>query len=87
MFEHGADSPGIAAPHEFAEVIYRHGARAHFDGLDITRFPHDIGTLGRYDQVFDQLPRAGQPWTPLPVEDALRRLAAAGLAVTGSTAA
>jgi hypothetical protein len=84
LFEHGANSPGIATPQEFESVIRWHGARAHFDGLDLMRFPHDIGTLGRYGKVFDQLPRARQPWSPLPVEDALRGLAAAGLSVTAS---
>ncbi len=81
LFEHGANSPGIATPQEFEWLIRRHGARAHFEGLDPKRFPHDIGTLGRYGRVFDQLPRARLPWSPLPVEDALGALAAAGLSV------
>jgi hypothetical protein len=55
---------------------------AHFDGLDLKRFPHDIGTLARYGRVFDQLPRARNPWSPLPVEEALSGLTAAGLYVT-----
>jgi hypothetical protein len=84
LFQHGTDSPGIAAPEEFAEVIRRHHARAHFEGLDPERFPHGIGTLGRYGRIFDQLPRARQPWSPLPVEGALRGLADAGLSVTNS---
>jgi pimeloyl-ACP methyl ester carboxylesterase len=33
-------------------------------------------------KVFDQLHRAEQPWSPLSVEEALRGLAATGLAVT-----
>jgi hypothetical protein len=82
LFEHGTDSPGIATPDEFAEVINKHGARAHFDGLEPERFPHDIGTLGRYGRVFDQLPRARRPWSALPVGDALRRLAESGLSIT-----
>jgi hypothetical protein len=82
LFEHGTDSPGIARPDDFAAVVRRHGAAVHFDGLDPERFPHDIGTLGRYSRVFDQLPRARHPWSPLSVEDALRGLAAAGLSVT-----
>jgi hypothetical protein len=77
-------SPAIARPAELAEVISRHGARAHFDGLDPERFPHDIGMLGRYGRVFDQLPRARQPWSPLPIEKALNGLAASGLSVTNS---
>jgi hypothetical protein len=81
LFEHGTESPGIATPEEFGAVVGRHGATVHFDGLDPQRFPHDIGTLGRYGQALDQLPRARHPWSPLPVEDALRGLAAAGLSV------
>lgn len=82
LFEHGADSPGIATPEQFGAVVRRHGAAVHFDGLDKERFPHDIGTLGRYGKVFDQLPRAEQPWSVLLVEEALRGLAAAGLSVS-----
>jgi hypothetical protein len=82
LFQHGTDSPGIATPDEFDTVIRRHGAKAHFDGLDSERFPHDIGALGRYGQVFDQLPRARRPWTPLPVAEALSGLATARLSVT-----
>ena len=82
LFEHGAESPGIATPEQFATVVRRHGAAVHFDGLDRERFPHDIGTLGRYGKAFDQLPRASQPWSPMPVEEALQGLATAGLRVT-----
>jgi hypothetical protein len=84
LFEHGAESPGIATPGDFQKVVRRHGAAAHFDGLDPRRFPHDIGTLDRYGRVFDQLPRARHPWSPLPVDGALRGLAAAGLSITMS---
>ena len=82
LFQHGAESPGIVGPEDFRSVINRRGAAAHFDGLEPGRFPHDIGTLGRYDRVFDQLPRARHPWSPLPVEEALDGLATAGLSVT-----
>ena len=82
LFEHGAESPGIATPEQFATVVRRHGAAVHFDGLDRERFPHDIGTLGRYGKAFDQLPRASQPWSPMPVEETLQGLATAGLRVT-----
>ena len=53
-------------------MINRRGAAAHFGGLEPGRFPHDIGTLGRYDRVFDQLPRVRHSWSALPVEEALR---------------
>jgi hypothetical protein len=81
LFEHGADSPGIATPEQFNAVVRRHDAEPHLDGLEPERFPHDIGTLGRYGKVFDQLPRARQAWSPLPVEQALGGLAAAGVSV------
>jgi len=84
LFEHGAESPGIATPNDFQKVVRRHGAAAHFDGLDPGRFPHDIGTLDRYGRVFDQLPRARHPWSPLPVDEALRGLAAGGLSIAMS---
>jgi hypothetical protein len=51
LFEHGAESPGIATPEQFAAVLRRHGIAGHFQGLDRHRFPHDIGTLGRYGKV------------------------------------
>jgi hypothetical protein len=82
LFEHGTKSPGIATPEEVAEVSSRHSARAHFDGLDPERFPHDIGTLGRYGRVFAQLPRARKPWSPLGISDVLRGLAEGGLFIT-----
>ena len=63
-------------------MVSEHGARVHLDGLDPARFPHDIGTLGRYGRVFDQLPRARHPWSPLSVEQAVRGLAAADLSLT-----
>jgi hypothetical protein len=82
LFEHGTRSPGIATPEEFQAIIGQRGARVHLDGLNPERFPHDIGTLGRYGRVFDHLPRARHPWSPLSVDEALRGLAAAGLSVT-----
>jgi hypothetical protein len=82
LFEHWAKSSGIAGPEDFGSVINRHGPAAHVDGLEHGRFPHDIGTLGRYGRVFDQLPRARHPWRPLPVETGLDGVAAAGLSVT-----
>ena len=83
LFEHGGRSPGIAAgPEDFVAVVRRHGATPHLDGLDPQKFPHDIGTLSRYDRAFEQLPRARHPWTPLVVDEALTSLKAAGVSVT-----
>ena len=48
LFQHGADSPGIARPEDWTATIEKYGARADFLGLDTDKFPHDIGFLGRY---------------------------------------
>lgn len=78
-FQHGEDSAGIATPDDWAAVIKRHGARPSFPGLRRSRFPHDIGYLGRYGTALEKLPSARFPWRPYPVEDALAGLRAAGL--------
>ena len=82
FFEHGVRSPGIATPADFADTVRRHGAAPHIEAVDVAKFPHDIGTLGRYGPAFRRLPRARAPWSPLPVADALSALGRHGLAVT-----
>ena len=84
LFQHGANSQGIARPEDWARTISRFGARADFLGLDIDRFPHDIGFLGRYGPALNRLPRARALWPALDVDEALRGLAGAGLDVTGT---
>jgi len=81
LFQHGTDSTGIARPADWAEVITAHGARPDFLGLDTTKFPHDIGFLGRYGPALDRLERARYLWSALPMDDALAGLDAAGLSV------
>ena len=83
LFQHGADSPGIATPADWTAVIEKHGARADFLGLDTDKFPHDIGFLGRYGPRLATLPRARHLWSPLDVNTALTGLAAAGLKTAG----
>jgi hypothetical protein len=83
LFQHGADSPGIAHPDDWAATIENHGARPDFMGLDIDRFPHDFGFLGRYGPRLARLPQARRRWSPLAVDQALAGLSTAGLAVTG----
>ena len=86
LFQHGADSPGIAHPDDWAATIEKHGARPDFMGLDIDRFPHDFGFLGRYGPRLARLPRAHRLWSPLDVNTALTGLAIAGLEVRGDGA-
>jgi len=81
LFQHGADSPGIARPEDWAATITAYGARPDFLSLDSTKFPHDFGFLGRYGPALARLPHARRPWTPLPVDTALAGLRAAGLEV------
>ena len=81
LFQHGAESPGIAPPDAWADVVRRHGARPQFPGLRTDRFPHDVGFLGRYTTAFDHFPPARQPWSRLDLAQATAGLAAAGLAI------
>jgi hypothetical protein len=81
LFQHGADSAGIATPADWTATIAKYGARADFLGLDAARFPHDIGFLGRYGPRLARLPRARRLWSPLAVNTALTGLAAEGLDV------
>lgn len=81
LFEHGADSLGIAPPADWAQVLRDAGVRVDFLGLDQARFPHDIGFLARYGPALETLSRATRLWSPLAVPEALTGLEAAGLTV------
>jgi hypothetical protein len=81
LFQHGADSPGIATPADWVATIEKYGASPDFLSLDIDKFPHDFGFLGRYGPRLARLPRARRLWSPLDVNTALTGLAAAGLEV------
>jgi hypothetical protein len=74
LFQHGVMSEGIATPDEFCAVARDHGATPHLEAVRRSKFPHDIGSLGRYGDVFAQLPAATHPWAPLDVDKALRGL-------------
>ncbi len=71
LFQHGADSEGIARPDQWAQLLREHGTTADFLGLDPRRFPHDIAFLTRYGPAMSRLPKAQHPWTPLALTDAL----------------
>jgi hypothetical protein len=81
-FQHGARSPGIATPADWSRVLGRHGITAHFPGMSVRRFPHDIAFMARYDTRLEKLPPARRLWSPLPLDQALRQLRAAGLSVS-----
>ena len=79
---HGVRSPGIATPADWSQVLGRHGITAHFPGLDVRKFPHDVAFMGRYDTHLEQLTPARRLWSPLPIDVAVRQLRAAGLSIT-----
>lgn len=74
MFQHGADSPGVATTDDFVRVIKRHGAEPNLIAVDPKRSPHDIASLGRYGPELDRLPRGRIPWSPMPVSYAMEHL-------------
>jgi hypothetical protein len=78
LFQHGADSPGIATPEQWAEVARRHGATPRLLGLDPGRFPHDVALIGRYGRAMRELPRARAPWSPMDPATAVAGLRASG---------
>jgi hypothetical protein len=75
MFQHGANSPGWAAPDEWKRVVGSAGATVRMLALREEAAPHDIGSLGRYGPVLDDEPEADVPFTVLPVMDAMEALA------------
>jgi hypothetical protein len=79
LFQHGADSLGIARPADWEAVVRKHGATPRLLALDRSRFPHDIAINARYDRVLAELPRARHPWSPLSIEKGLAGLEQAGL--------
>lgn len=74
LFQHGVESDGIARPEEWARVVCRHGGTPHFLGLDLAKFPHDIGFLGRYGRALAELSPATELWQPLPPEETITEL-------------
>ena len=79
LFQHGADSLGIAGPAEWEAVVRKHGATPRLLALDRRRFPHNIAINARYDQALATLPQARHPWSPLTVHSGLTGLGEAGL--------
>ncbi len=74
MFQHGADSPGVASPDDLVDAVRRSGATPRLIAVDPRRSPHDIGSLGRYGPQLDELPRARRPWAPMSWQTAVRVL-------------
>jgi hypothetical protein len=78
-FQHGADSPGVAQPEDFRWVIRRHNAEPVLLALRTDKWPHDIGSLGRYGPALEALPAGRAPWSPLAPDAVTAGLRLAGL--------
>jgi hypothetical protein len=76
LFEHGAESPGIARPGEWEQVVRDAGAEPRLLALRPDVFPHDIGALGRYGPALAKEPDAAIPFEALDPETAAAGLAA-----------
>ena len=74
LFQHGANSPGVATPADFEEVVRAAGARPHLLGLRAKASPHDLGAMARYGPALKEQPAAGIPFSPLPVDGAMAAL-------------
>lgn len=83
LFEHGADSLGIAPPAAWEAALTDHGCPTDFLGLDRRRFPHDISFMARYGPNLSKLSRARSPWSPMGVEEMLNGLSRHGVRVIG----
>jgi hypothetical protein len=75
LFNHGVRSAGIAEPGEWLAAAAASGARARLLAVRPDRFPGDIASLAAYGPALATLPKASRPWSPLPLDRALRALA------------
>jgi hypothetical protein len=74
VFQHGANSPGIATPADFAAVAREFGAEPRLLALHPAKSPHDLGTLGRYGGILKREPDAPIPFEPLSLDEAVLAL-------------
>lgn len=74
VFQHGAQSPGLAAPRDFASVLRKHGAEPRLIAVDPRKSPHDIGSLAKYGPVLAKEPPASVPFVPLEPATAIAGL-------------
>jgi hypothetical protein len=76
LFQHGALSPGLASPRDFADVVRRHGATPHLVALRADTSPHDIGAMARYGPALRAERAEGPGFRPLAVAEAVAGLRA-----------
>jgi hypothetical protein len=74
LFQHGADSPGVAYPNDFEVVVRESGADPRMIALRVNKSPRDIGSMGRYNSVLAKEPSANLPFRALDGDDAIHKL-------------
>lgn len=74
LFQHGADSPGVAYPNDFEGVVRESGADPRMIALRVNKSPRDIGSMGRYNSVLAKEPSANLPFRALEGDDAIHKL-------------
>jgi hypothetical protein len=74
LFNHGAESRGLADARTWQRIAEQARRRGRLLGVDSRAFPADFAVFARYTSALRSLPDAGLPWSPLTVEDALAGL-------------
>jgi hypothetical protein len=75
LFNHGTESVGLADARTWQQLADRARSRGRLLALDATAFPSDFSTFARYAGALAKLPEALEPWSPLPLAQALSGLA------------
>ena len=76
LFNHGAESVGLADTGTWQQLADRASERGRLLALDTAAFPSDFSTFARYAGALRKLPESSRPWAPMPVDEALAGLAA-----------
>jgi hypothetical protein len=74
LFQHGAESPGVAYPADFERVIHDAGGEPRMIAFRPEKSPRDIGAMGRYNSVLAREPSANLAFRPLEVGTVLDKL-------------
>lgn len=65
IFQHGAESPGVAYPADYERAVREAGSSPRMIALRTDISPRDIGSMGRYNSVLSREPSANLPFRRL----------------------
>jgi hypothetical protein len=74
LFQHDAESAGVAHPQDFEAVVREYGARPRMIALRVDKSPRDIGAMGRYNAVLAREPSANLPFRALQADEVREHL-------------